>query len=65
MRHTNSPAQLQISGLSRVLQTLWRIVVFPAFALPIVRIRKRPIFVLMSEGSMGEGTSTCDGEGLV
>jgi hypothetical protein len=57
------PALLYISGFSRVLQTLWRMVVFPAFALPITRIRKRPIFSLILEGSMEEGK--CDGEALI
>jgi hypothetical protein len=51
---TFSPALLYISGFSRVLQTLWSIVVLPAFALPIRRIRKRPIFSLIFEGSMEE-----------
>jgi len=56
MTCTFSPALLYISGFSCVLQTLWRMVVFPAFALPMMRIRKRLIFIffLNSEGSMME-----------
>src|SRR6267154_4177064 len=49
------PALSYISGFSRVLQTLWRMVVFPAFALPIMRTRKRLNLCLNFEESMEEG----------
>jgi hypothetical protein len=46
MLRTFFPALLYISGFSFVLQTLWRMVVLPAFALPMMRIRKRWNFSL-------------------
>ena len=39
--HTFFPSVLNISGRFAVLQTFWRMVVLPAFALPITRTRKR------------------------
>jgi len=41
--NTFSSLALKTSGSSVVLQTLWRIVVFPAFDLPMMRTRKQPM----------------------
>jgi hypothetical protein len=42
-QNTLSPFGAIISGNAVVLQTLWRMVVLPAFARPTMRIRKRRI----------------------
>ena len=41
------PLRSKTSGASVVLHTRWRIVVFPAFALPMIRILKRRILLRM------------------
>ena len=41
--NTSWPSLLKIFGCSVVLQTRWRIVVFPALARPMIRTRKRSV----------------------
>jgi len=60
-KHTFSPCGVKISGSSIVLQTLWRIVVFPAFARPIMRIRNRGHCLrILRMRSSAEGDSLLD-----
>lgn len=60
LRALFSPALLYISGFYRVLQTLWRMVVFPPFARPIMRIRKRFNSFLTLNGPWWRKATMCE-----
>ena len=45
IKQTSWPWGSKILGCSVVLQTRWRMVVLPAFARPMIRMRKRPVLI--------------------